>query len=106
MYDYAIVVIQNNKITPPYQNFEHFLEILNHNYPHSKNREFWELIFKINQEFYTINGHYYSVKNMFKKAISLLSYTPIFLKFQHYIGENAESFIKNFLTLLTKNRDS
>lgn len=95
--DPSIVIMQNEKITPRYSNFEKFLKAVNKNYSHPKNREFWEIIYDINTEFYKINGHYYSNSNIFSKVKSLLSFTPLFLKFQKYLRANAHSFIYDFL---------
>ncbi|QSZ42136.1 NAD(P)-binding protein [Sulfurimonas aquatica] len=91
--DPSIVIIQNDKVTPRYSNFEQFFHTLNTNYPNSQNREFWELVYEINSEFYKMSGHYYSNSNIFKKAKSLLSFIPLFLKFQKYLRINAYDFI-------------
>ena len=94
--DPSIVVVQNEKITPRYKDFELFFEALQANYPHKKNREFWELVYKINREFYSFSGHYYANANIFLKAKSLLSFLPLFIKFRKYLTINAHDFIKNF----------
>ncbi len=96
--DPSIVIIQNTKTTPRYKDFERFFETLNSNYPHAKNREFWELIFEINREFYKISGHYYANKNVFSKTKSLLSFIPLFLKFQKYLRIDAYKFIDTFFS--------
>ena len=80
--DPAIVIMQNEKVTPRYSDFEKFFQVLNTNYPYSQNRKFWELIYEINSEFYKMSGHYYSNANIFAKVKSLLSFIPLFLKFQ------------------------
>lgn len=95
--DPTIVVIQNKKTTPRYKDFEKFLGILEQNYPHPKNREFWTLIHKINKDFYTYNKHYYSNKNIFSKIISLSSFIPLAFKFQRYLRTSALAFIDTFL---------
>ncbi len=94
--DPAIVIIQNEKITPRYSDFEKFMKVLNTNYSYAKNREFWTLVYDINREFYKMNGHYYSNANIFSKVKSLLSFTPLFIKFQKYLRVNAYSFIDDF----------
>lgn len=94
--DPTIVVKQNGKTTPRYRDFEKFLALLQSNYPHKKNREFWTLIYKINSDFYKHNGHYYSNKNFFKKLSSLSSFIPLGLSFQKYLRGDAYSFINNF----------
>jgi len=95
--DPAIVVMQNGKTTPRYSDFEAFFKIVNTNYPHQSNREFWKLIFEINSEFYKMSGHYYSNSNFLSKAKSLLSFLPLFLKFQKYLRVNANNFITGML---------
>lgn len=95
--DPTIVIIQNKKITPRYKDFEKFLNILEQNYPHVKNREFWTLIYKLNKDFYSYNKHYYSNKNIFSKIISLSSFIPLGLKFQRYLRTTAYTFINSFL---------
>jgi len=94
--DPSIVIIHNEKVTPRYRDFEKFFEILQLNYPHKKNRVFWELIYDINREFYRFSGHYYANSNIFSKVESLFSFLPIFLRFKKYLVANAHSFIKNF----------
>lgn len=94
--DPTIVVIQNKKATPRYKDFEKFLNVLETNYPHPKNREFWALIHKINSDFYKHNGHYYSNKNLFSKICSLASFTPLGLSFFKYLAVSASHFIDDF----------
>jgi phytoene dehydrogenase-like protein len=95
--DPSIVILHNGKTTPRYKNFERFFEVVNHNYPHEKNRAFWELIQSLNQDFYQYSGHYYSNKNIFSKIRSLMSFIPLGVKFQKYLRVNAEQFIEEFL---------
>jgi len=94
--DPSIVIIQNGKTTPRYKDFEQFLKVLQENYPHDKNRDFWQLIYDINVNFYKMNGHYYSNKNLFSKVKSLLSFASLFIKFQKYVRANAFDFINDF----------
>ncbi len=75
--DPAIVIIQNGKITPRYRDLEAFLEVLDKNYPHPKNREFWSLVYDIGTKFYEMQGHYYShnvkvEKNSFTDKLSTI----------------------------------
>lgn len=94
--DPSIVVIQNEKITPRYKDFERFFAGLDANYAHDKNREFWELIYSINKEFYTLSGYYYTNAGFFAKMKSLMSFLPLFIKFQKYLRGNAYTFINDF----------
>lgn len=94
--DPSIVISQNKKITPRYKDFDLFFETLNVNYPHKKNRDFWELIYQLNKEFYKLNGHYYANTNIFTKVKSLMSFLPLFFKFQKYLRVDAYSFIDDF----------
>lgn len=94
--DPAIVIVQNDKVTARYSDFEQFFKALNANYPHDKNRKFWELVYKLNREFYTMHGHYYSNANFLSKSKSLLSFLPLFMKFQKYLRNNAYDFINSF----------
>jgi phytoene dehydrogenase-like protein len=93
--DPTIVVMQNEKITPRYKDFEKFLSVLEVNYPHPKNREFWSIIYKINADFYKYNGHYYSNKNLLKKMFSLMSFIPLGISFMKYLKMSAFDFIKS-----------
>ena len=95
--DPGIVIIQNGKTTPRYKELERFLEVLEQNYPHPKNRAFWELVHTIGMSFYEMQGHYYSTHSMFKKLVSLASFMPLLVKFQRYLRANALDFIKGFL---------
>lgn len=94
--DPAIVIKQNGKTTPRYRDLEKFLEILEANYPHPKNREFWTLVHDIGTSFYAMQGHYYQTASLWKKSISLMSYLPLLLKFQKHLRVNALGFIKSF----------
>lgn len=94
--DPAIVIIQNGKITPRYRDLEKFLEVLELNYPHPKNREFWTLVHDMGVKFYAMHGHYFSTRTKLKKYISMASYIPLLLKFQRYLRVNAFDFIKYF----------
>lgn len=94
--DPSIIVIQNAKITPRYREFERFFESVNTNYPHAKNRAFWELVYHLNKEFYKQSGHYYANAGLFSKLKSLLSFLPLFWKFQKYLRGDAQSFIADF----------
>ena len=94
--DPAITIIQNGKVTPRFTDLEAFLEILEENYPHPKNREFWTLVHTLGKAFYSMHGHYYSNKSLGKKLLSLTSFLPMLLKFQGYLRTNADDFIKDF----------
>ena len=100
--DPTIVIKQNGKTTPRYKDFEKFLAVLEENYPHSKNREFWSLIYKLNRDFYKHNGHYYSNKNLLKKVCSLASFIPLGVSFQKYLRTDAYSFIDEFFKGIDK----
>jgi phytoene dehydrogenase-like protein len=94
--DPAIVIKQNGKTTPRYRDLEKFLEILEQNYPHPKNSEFWTLVYDMGTAFYEMHGHYYATHTKWKKYISMASYIPLLLKFQRYLRVNALDFIKQF----------
>lgn len=94
--DPSIVVIQNSKITPSYSDFDKFFEVVDKNYKHEKNLEFWKLIYEINSNFYNYKNHYYSNSNIFSKVKSLLSFAPLFFKFHKYLRVDAKSFIDKF----------
>jgi len=94
--DPSIVIIQNGKITPRFSDLEDFLEVLEQNYPHPKNREFWTLVHGLGKEFYAFHGHYYSNRSLWRKVISLTSFLPLLVKFQRYMRTNAYDFIKDF----------
>ncbi len=94
--DPAIVIIQGDKRVARYRDLNTFLDALEKQYPHPKNREFWTLVYTINKEFYKMNGHYYANSSLLSKTISLFSYLPLMLKFQRYLRVNALDFITNF----------
>lgn len=91
--DPSIVIIQNSKITPRYSDLEKFLAVLDKNYPHPKNREFWTLVHDLGTQFYAMQGHYYSNRSLFHKVRSLTSYLPLLFKFKRYLRHNAFHFI-------------
>ena len=94
--DPSIVIIQNEKITPRFSDLEDFLEVLEKNYPHPKNREFWTLVHRLGKEFYALHGHYYSNRSLWSKLISLTSFLPLLVKFQRFLRTNAYDFINDF----------
>ena len=94
--DPTIVIIQNEKITPRFSDLEDFLEVLEKNYPHPKNREFWTLVHRLGKEFYALHGHYYSNRSLWHKLISLTSFFPLLVKFQRFLRTNAYDFINDF----------
>lgn len=100
--DPAIVILQNGKETPRFRDLEKFLAVVEQNYPHPKNREFWTLVYELNKKFYSTDGYYYSNRSLFKKAVSLLSYTPIFMKFFRYFFSNAKTFLDHFFDGIDK----
>ncbi|EIF51591.1 MULTISPECIES: NAD(P)/FAD-dependent oxidoreductase [Sulfurovum] len=94
--DPTIVIIQNEKITPRFSDLEDFLEVLEKNYPHPKNREFWTLVHRLGKEFYALHGHYYSNRSLWHKLISLTSFFPLLVRFQRFLRTNAYDFINDF----------
>ena len=100
--DPSMVIIQDSKVTPRYKNFEDFFRVLNNNYHYPQNRDFWELVYDINREFYKMKGHYYSNSNIYGKVKSLLSFVPLFLKFKRYLRVNAYDFIDEFFAGIDK----
>lgn len=100
--DPAIVIIQNGKHTPRYRDLERFLDVIEQNYPHRKNREFWTLVQKIGTDFYAMDGHAYSNQSLSAKILSLSSYLPMAIKFQHYLRVDALSFMEEFFGDISK----
>ena len=100
--DPSIVIMQNQKITPRYKNFEQFFEIVNLNYPHQNNESFWKLIYDINKDFFTMKDYYYTNASSFKKIKSLFSFFPLAIKFNKYLRINALSFIKKNMQNIDK----
>lgn len=98
----TIVIIQNSKKTPRYKELDEFLAVMENNYPHVKNKDFWNLVYKINKDFYQHSGYYYSNKNIFAKVSSLMSFIPLGVSFQHYLRVNAYKFIKEFFKGLSE----
>ncbi len=94
--DPSIVIIQDNKAVPRYRDLDLFLEALQKHYPHPKHKEFWTLIHTIGKKFYAMQGHYYVNRGLVSKAMSLISYLPLMLKFQKHLRKNAHDFIKDF----------
>ncbi len=94
--DPSIVIIQNGKTTPRFSDLEIFLEVLEENYPHPKNRDFWTLIHNLGGKFYELHGHYYSNRSLWHKLQSLTSFFPMLVKFQRYLRMNAHDFIQDF----------
>lgn len=94
--DPSIIIIQNGKITPRFSDLEDFLEVLEKNYPHPKNREFWTLVHRLGKEFYALHGHHYSNRSLWSKLISLTSFLPLLVKFQRFLRTNAYDFINDF----------
>lgn len=100
--DPSIVVIQGDKITPRVKDFENFLDIVNANYPHYKNRQFWSLVYDISYSFYDYKEHYYQTKSLGKKIKSLFSFLPLLRRFWRYLFIDAEKFINDFYKEISK----
>lgn len=94
--DPAIVIVQEGKSVHRYRDVNAFVEELQHLHPHPKHGEFWHLIHRIGETFYTLNGHYYSNASLSKKIISLLSLIPMVRKFLPYLWGDARTFIEKF----------
>lgn len=94
--DPAIVIIQGEKQTPRYRDPDKFIAALQADYPHDKNRDFWHLIYEINQAFYAFSGHHYRNGNLWGKGISLLSFAPLFIRFRPYLMTNAYRYIHDY----------
>jgi phytoene dehydrogenase-like protein len=94
--DPALSVIQSGKETKRYRELDNFLDEIHRDYPHQKNREFWELVKNTNYEFYKFQNYWYSDKNFFQKLLSITSFLPIALKFNTKILENGRKFIEKF----------
>ncbi len=94
--DPSIVIIQNGKVVPRYNNLEQFLQALEALHPHPKNREFWSLVHSLGKQFYTQRGYGYANSSALAKLISLTSYLPLFARFYKYLFVNARSFIVDF----------
>lgn len=94
--DPAIVILHGGKTTPRFRDPERFLDAVNGNYPHPKNRAFWTLIHEINRAFYARDGYGYRNDSLWHKGISLLSYLPLFARFRPYLTTNAFRFIDDF----------
>lgn len=92
----TITIIQGEKITPRHKELDAFVAALEANYSHAKHAEFWRLVHDLCEEFYKMRGYYYSNKNIFAKARSLMSFSPLFFKFFTYLRTDAKSFIKKF----------
>jgi phytoene dehydrogenase-like protein len=94
--DPALSVIQNGKETKRFKDLDRFVDEVNRDYPHTKNIDFWSSVQRVSEEFYSFQQYRYSQKDLLENLISLLSFSPIFLKFYKYIFQNGENFIKRF----------
>lgn len=89
-------VIQNSKRTKRFKDLPKFIAEINENYPHKKQYDFWQLVYKISKDFYALQGYYYTSKNIFAKYRSLLSFIPFVWKFKKYLFIDAQKFITKF----------
>ncbi|QOP40390.1 phytoene desaturase family protein [Sulfurimonas marina] len=90
----SMEVIHKGKITKRYRELSKFVRELQKNYPSQKHEQFWNLVYRINQEFYQLKGYYYSNKNIIAKLFSLFSFLPFVIKFRKYLFISGEDFIK------------
>jgi len=100
--DPAIDIMQKGRHTPRYRDLERFLEVMDRDYPHAKNREFWTLVQKIGTDFYAMEGLTYSNRSLSAKLLSLSSHLPMAIRFQRYLRVDALSFIEAFFGDLSK----
>ena len=91
----ALSVLIDGKKIVRYQAMDAFLDEINGVFYHSKNKDFYALVQKINKDFFAINDYYYSNASMFAKVKSLTSFKTLLAKFYPYLFINAKSFIKN-----------
>ncbi|WP_309498542.1 FAD-dependent oxidoreductase [Sulfurovum sp.] len=100
--DPSIVIIQEGKTIPRYNNKEDFVRTLQEAHPHSKHDEFWDLVHHIGKLFYSIDGYYYSNASLSKKLFSLMSLSPVLKTFYPYFWGNADRFIDKFYGGITQ----
>jgi phytoene dehydrogenase-like protein len=98
----ALTVIQNNKTITRYQNFEAFLDQIQNAHYHPKNREFYQLVYEINQVFYQFKSFSYTNENWYKKLLSLSSFSPLLVRYYPYIFQNASKFLNRFFGDVSK----
>ncbi len=94
--DPGIIIVQDGKTLHRGRNVSQFVEELQQIHPHPKHAEFWDLVHQINESFYTLHGHYYSNRSLFKKFLSLLSFIPMAKRFLPYLHQDARTFIEKF----------
>jgi len=94
--DPGIVVIQGKQQIKRYQKVDRFVDELQQVHPHPKHSEFWNLIDTLSKSFYDLEGHYYSNASFSKKAVSLLSFFPMFKQFWPYLWKDSRRFIQHF----------
>jgi phytoene dehydrogenase-like protein len=93
----AIRIIQNNKIIDRVQDFEAFLENINHIYPNKNNRLFWNKIKEVDEQFWQFEDLYYgkySLESYMKTASCAMR---LFLVFQWDMLKSAQGFITETL---------
>lgn len=89
-------VIINSKKIIRYKDLDKFLNSLNDTFANTKHKLFYEMVQKINEDFYKINNYYYSSKSNFHKLKSMWSFKDIGMKFYPLILQNGYDFINKF----------
>lgn len=100
--DPAIVIMQGGKSTMRFNNLDCFLDEMDRDYPHPKNREFWQLVHEIGTVFYSMDGYHYRNSGVLSKLLSLTSYLPLFLRLKPYLTQRADRFIRRFFGTLSE----
>lgn len=91
--DPGITVLQGNKTIRRHMNLTDFIDEINRAYPHPMHETFWNLVHALGEQFYTLEGHYYSNRSLSKKIISLFSLFPFLKQFRSHLFNNAYNFI-------------
>lgn len=90
------IAIQGSHRIKLFSDVDRFVGELDYAHCHPKNMEFWHLVKKVCDDFYSQKGYVHSGKDFRSKVKSAISFVPSVVKFFPYLTRNAEDFIREF----------
>ena len=93
----AFVQIKDSINLPHHEDLDTFLQALESNFPHPKNRSFWEEVYKLNHEFYRHNSYIYTKRTLAQFIRSIATFLPIAKLFWPLVLQRGDRYIRTHL---------
>jgi phytoene dehydrogenase-like protein len=93
----AFTQINNTLNLPHHEDLNTFVQALETNFSHPKNRSFWENIYNLNRQFYRHNSYIYTKRTLGELIRSMGTFLPIAKAFWPLILQRADRYIQRHL---------